>query len=415
MRLRRGGILLITLGTIAALMAILVAVASTQLVSVQAVTNRIQARRARIIAESGIQYGLALLANQDPNQTLQADDWFTEPGQVGATSYTVGVESFRMQIVDAAGLVNLNSATEAQLSTMPLTQEQIDSLLDWREPGNTPRTDGGKDEYYNQLATPYNAKLQALNSLEELLLIKGFTPRSLYEPQTDVVTTAQQLPEKTDGTLPTLYDLSTVDSTSSMVGATGQAKPNINSVQNVQQLIQQLGNPGLAMQIFNRRGQLTTYNALLGVPGMSTQSARLLVSTYSVSNATTVTGKINLNTANDAVLSTIPGMQPDIATAIINQQATGFTDLSNLFDIAGYTIDIARQTLDSFSVNSQSFLIRVLASAGSRHLSVEALVSISAAGPKVLKVTELPIADMSTRWSWDAQPTGTSVLKEVAR
>lgn len=406
-RQRSGAALLITIGVLASLVAILVASATTERVTLQGVYNRTIARRARLMAEAGVQQALVTLSTQSPTQTTQQDDWFML-GQTADTRYVIGQDSFRIQIVDAAGLINLNTASQTQLMRLPLTQEQIDSLLDWREASLTPRTDGGKDEYYNALTNPYNAKLKALNTLDELTQVKGFTPRTIYEPQTDTFST-QPLPNKSDGSQYTVYDLCTVDSTSTApAGLT-----NIANVNNVNQLTQRGIPQQVATQIFQRRQTLRSYNALLGVPGVTPQIARTLVNSFSVSNATTQTGRVNLNTANEAVLETLPSMPPDIATAIVAQQGTGFRQLGDLFNVSGFSVLVARQVFDSVSTNSQTFLVHVMGSAGPARYCVDALISVSSAGPKILKILQAPYADMSTRWGWDAQTTTDNVLLEA--
>src|SRR4051794_6040341 len=127
-RSKRAGVTFImTIGVLAGLVAILAAAAATQMVAIRSTGNRMWERRARLAAESGIQRALATLATQDPNATLQQDDWYTL-GQEGDENFIVGDASFRLQIVDASGLVNINTAPEQQLQLMPLTTEQIESL-----------------------------------------------------------------------------------------------------------------------------------------------------------------------------------------------------------------------------------------------------------------------------------------------
>lgn len=416
-RLHSGGVFLITVGVLASLVAILAATAANEQVTLRAIANRTSARRARLMADSGIQFGLETLSTQTPTgATNQQDDWYQLIGQTGATKYAIGQDYFRVQIIDAGSLINLNTAPEAQLQRLPLTQEQIDSLLDWRETGTTPRVDGGKDEYYNQLAIPYNTKLQSLNTIDELLLVKGFTPKTIYQVQTDIQST-NPLPTKPDGSAYTLYDLSTVDSTSSNAGPTGGALPNIRTVGNANQLTQRGIPQQLAAQIVARRNQITNYAALMRIPGMTTRAAQTLVNSYSVGtgNATTQTGKIDANTASQAALESIPNMTPDIATAIVQQQGTGFAQLGDLFNVSGYTPTVAAGSLDSLSTNSQMFIIRVIGYAGTTKISMEALVSITANGPQILKTTRPPMADMAADWGWDDQTSSDNVLLEATQ
>ena len=402
-RRNRGSVLLLTIGVLASLIAIVAVTASSMQVNLRGISNRTSARRARLMAEAGIQEALVTLSTQSTTATTQQDPWYLL-GQTGDTRYLVGDDSFRIEIVDAASLVNLNTATETQLDRLPLTQEQIDSLLDWRTAGETARTDGGKDDYYNGLTTPYNAKLTTLNTLDELLLVKGFTPKAIYQPQTNTFST-DPLPSKPDGTQYTLYDLSTVDSGTAAAGggAGGGTLPNIRTA-TVANLTRRGIPQNLATQIFQRRNTFTTYNALLGVPGMTVNAAKSLIGAYSVGSTSTV-GKIDANTATEAVLDTIPGITSDIGSAIVSYQGTGFTALGDLFNVSGFTLAAARQSLDSFTTRSTTFLVHSLGTAGTTKLSLDAVISFSSTGVKILKITQPPYADMSKQWGWDDQTT----------
>ncbi len=60
-------------------------------------------------------------------------------------------------------------------------QELIDSVLDWVDPDNDPLMYGGETEdYYTMLDPPYRAKNGDLDTVDELLLVKGFNRAVLY-------------------------------------------------------------------------------------------------------------------------------------------------------------------------------------------------------------------------------------------
>jgi len=56
----------------------------------------------------------------------------------------------------------------------------VQCLLDWREPGDTPRPKGAKSDYYRSLKPGYRPKLGRFDTVEELLLVKGFTGWVMY-------------------------------------------------------------------------------------------------------------------------------------------------------------------------------------------------------------------------------------------
>ncbi len=59
--------------------------------------------------------------------------------------------------------------------------ELIDSYMDWVDPDNDPREKGGEtDDYYGTLEPPYKAKNGDLDTVDELLLVKGFDKTVLY-------------------------------------------------------------------------------------------------------------------------------------------------------------------------------------------------------------------------------------------
>ena len=130
---------MVVLAALAGVMAGVAIYAMNENDAVRTSINRSEHRRARLAAEAGIQYALTAIqtvADSPQNPVTTADDWALL-GNTGADTFIVGNESFRVQILDNSGRLDLNTITEATLDNMPLTQEQIDSFLDWREAGGT--------------------------------------------------------------------------------------------------------------------------------------------------------------------------------------------------------------------------------------------------------------------------------------
>jgi hypothetical protein len=71
---------------------------------------------------------------------------------------------------------------QAMLLRLPgVTEEIADSLLDWMDNSTTePREYGAKDEYYGSLDPPYYCRNGIPDSIDELLLVRGITPKLLY-------------------------------------------------------------------------------------------------------------------------------------------------------------------------------------------------------------------------------------------
>ncbi|TAL26521.1 MAG: hypothetical protein EPN94_03080 [Nitrospirae bacterium] len=107
-----------------------------------------------------------------------------------------------IKITDEGSRVNINVADGTSLKKvldyvgMPPDSEQeiIDSILDWKDSDKEHHLSGAEDEYYESLDPPYKAKNRNFDSVEELLLVKGFKPEYLYgskdvRPMHDLITT----------------------------------------------------------------------------------------------------------------------------------------------------------------------------------------------------------------------------------
>lgn len=73
------------------------------------------------------------------------------------------------------------SLTQTLLMSLPgMTIEIADSILDWLDEDDEPRPYGAELEYYSVLPTPYAPKNGPIDSVEELLLVRGVTPELLF-------------------------------------------------------------------------------------------------------------------------------------------------------------------------------------------------------------------------------------------
>ncbi|MEQ1823755.1 MAG: helix-hairpin-helix domain-containing protein [Fimbriimonadaceae bacterium] len=397
-----GGILVITLVVMAAIVAALSITAANQEIRTRVTINRLEQRRARLAADAGVARAMAALATQDPNLVLQEGDWFTL-GNSAADRFLIGDDSFRLEIKDASSLVSLNTATEEQLLNLGLTTEQTDSLLDWREPDGAARPEGAKNDYYNSLQEPYNIKGARLDSLDELILIRGFDNLAVYGALQD----SSNAIRNGEGAF-ALYQLVTTDGFSPNVGQDGQPKTDVNQAQ-----LQQFTQAGIPAQtaaaiIARRNGQgtFTSMSLVLQTPGLNNNTAGTLLDRFSVSSEQRVEGKLNLNTVSETTLQSIPNITTDIAQAIVSQQANGgFAALSEIFQIPGMTLQLAAETADRFAVGSDTFLVRVTGRAGRTDVSIEAVVQIQNGTPVLLKTLETPQRDMRSLWNWTDETT----------
>jgi len=88
-----------------------------------------------------------------------------------------------------AGKININQVSDTTLrkilTNLVLREEEkrdivVDSILDWRDPDDFYRLNGAEDDHYQSLKDPYHCKNANLDSIEELLLVRGVTAELFY-------------------------------------------------------------------------------------------------------------------------------------------------------------------------------------------------------------------------------------------
>lgn len=101
----------------------------------------------------------------------------------------LGAGAFSYRITDEEARLNLNTATPEQverlLAALGVDRAQrdviVDSLQDWRDANEEHRLNGAEsDDYYLRLPVPYRSRNGNLESVDELLQIRGVTPRLFY-------------------------------------------------------------------------------------------------------------------------------------------------------------------------------------------------------------------------------------------
>ncbi len=112
-------------------------------------------------------------------------EWMAD-GRLYTLPFDQGVNEIR--IMGEAGKVNINAVPEKTLRTI-LTQLGLegekrdivaDCILDWRDADDFTHVNGAENDYYQSLKEPYSCKNGNLDSVEELLLVKGVTPDLFY-------------------------------------------------------------------------------------------------------------------------------------------------------------------------------------------------------------------------------------------
>jgi general secretion pathway protein K len=97
----------------------------------------------------------------------------------------LGAGQFSYRITDEEARLNVNTSAPDRIDRLLLhlgvekegRDTIVDSLQDWRDPNEEHRLSGAEsDDYYLKLAVPYRSRNGNLESVDELLQIRGVTP-----------------------------------------------------------------------------------------------------------------------------------------------------------------------------------------------------------------------------------------------
>ena len=148
------------------------------------------------LAEAGVEQAIREIAGDVMNAVLAEDGSLTfynrerlELKRLPRTNVPLGAGQFSYRITDEEARLNLNTSppdrVERLLQALGLEKSDRDtindSLQDWRDPNEEHRLNGAESEdYYLKLPLPYRSKNSNLDSVTELLQIKGVTPAVYY-------------------------------------------------------------------------------------------------------------------------------------------------------------------------------------------------------------------------------------------
>jgi type II secretory pathway component PulK len=172
-----------------------------------------RAAQARALADSGLHYAAALLSSPDAFTNTLNSNPFDNPGVFqavlvmdGASDRSRGrfsiiapldpdtaasvAQAIRYGVIDETGKLNINALMKLDssgkvahdiLMLLPnATEDVVNSILDWIDADEDTRSNGAESDYYSTLSPGYQCKNGPLDSLEELLFVKGVTAQLLF-------------------------------------------------------------------------------------------------------------------------------------------------------------------------------------------------------------------------------------------
>jgi general secretion pathway protein K len=147
----------------------------------------------KFIAEAGIERAILEIYHRQTYREKTVTVEGNEVVRIDGRPYTGRIESgkYTFRLLSESGKIDINKMTDLTglvlknlLLNFNVPQDKadtiVDSILDWIDADNLRRLNGAEDEYYLSLPVPYKARNAPLDTLEELLLIKGITPAILF-------------------------------------------------------------------------------------------------------------------------------------------------------------------------------------------------------------------------------------------
>lgn len=157
------------------------------------------------VAKSGFDCALAILYEDDAGVDSLQDDWasLNEYSSLSAVLFD-NDGMFQAEVTDLAGKIQINKliitdgekkgeynedqkALLARLlknDDFELEEEEIEDILDaikdWIDEDDVVTNFGAENSYYQYLDRPYSCRNAPFESLDELLLVKGITPKLFY-------------------------------------------------------------------------------------------------------------------------------------------------------------------------------------------------------------------------------------------
>jgi type II secretory pathway component PulK len=179
----------------------------------KAANSIVRAGQARAAAASGVYYAAALLSDKDSFTGALGGNPYDNAGSFQGITLGDGesdrsqakfsvvapfspdespsdASSFRYGVTDESAKINPNALMQVDptgkvlhdtLMKLPnMTEDVADAIVDWIDPDDEPRANGAENSYYMGLSPGYRCKNGPLDTVEELLYVRGVTPDLLF-------------------------------------------------------------------------------------------------------------------------------------------------------------------------------------------------------------------------------------------
>ena len=328
-------------------------------------------------------------------------------------------------ISDEESRLNLNVATPENLTKLTgMTPDVIAAILDWRDGNNAVTPNGAEADYYASLQPPYLPRNGPFQTTRELLMVRGVSRQLLLG---DDLEQNGLLEPDGNGEPPLSRDrgvlrdpgwaaLLTVNSAVNNQSASGKNRVDIQtategSLTSIKGITPQIAKAIIATRDQNKFESIAGLLDVAETQNQSNQAGnppnrpgptrspspggssgptgpRLISEELFIDIADEVTvvsdnhqpGVVNINTASLEVLTCLPGIEPDLAQAIISYRKSSgyFPNIAAVLKVPGMNREIFKRVVPQLTARSETFRIiseGKVASTGARQC-IEAIVHI---------------------------------------
>lgn len=338
--------------------------------------------------------GMVVHESADPLETGQfsviAPDWSDFSNSV--VRYGLENESAKLNVNSLllADKTVENGGRQLLMGLPGMTEDIADAILDWLDADDEPREFGAENEYYTTLSPPYTTKNGPLETIEELLLVRGVTPELLFgadRNRNGIIDSGETVPEELSNLSfddPVAYRgwsaYLTLFSMELNVRSDGSAKIDLNA-SDLEKLYDQVAEefgdelatfivtyrqngpytgseegealPAEAQVDFSHPARFT-FSTVLDLVGAKVQLQLegeeqprvlapvvpddpmalgsilpMIMADFTATSSKVIPGRININLAPSAILYGIPGLDPGVADMILETRPSDPTTIDD--------------------------------------------------------------------------------------
>lgn len=372
---KKGTVLIVVIWIVLILASLVIVLSHFIRTEAIAASNYTSLIKAEAVANGAIQYVFAMLNDQEqsqisyntnPYEAMPVGDgyfWVLHPNLSDDQTYEFG-------LTDEAGKINLNEASLEMLLKLPsMTSELANSIIDWKDENQEVTTGGAESEYYLLLSEPYQCKNAPLETVEEVLLVKGGSSELLYGEDTNRNSVLDWNENDGENTYPSdnsnskldagFYNYATIHSYEMNTSSNGSQRINVSNNRNRGDLTNLLTDVfGLekALEIMAPI-RLRPFSSLIEFYyfiGMDYDDFVQIADRITTSDDERINGRININTAPEEVLLCLPQLEQKDVDELIQKRSKADDDLKSILWVTKVLDQAKAEAIGSF-ITVQSY------------------------------------------------------------